>query len=580
MRQRICTGLLLAIINTCLDVPAIADEHVGSLDAATSPTIDGYRFAVFELVVGDSKEVTIELESSDFDTYLTVIPPEGQILDNDDHDRRQSMIRLSNPARGNWYIVVSSFKPGEVGEYRLSVGAADQLSKVPHEVLSDDLKQRAFDRAGRARERDQSIRDQLARERRDILGQSLGLPSIRREIRKRIEKALTATEADIVDVRPRLAELEKLAGQLVLARENLANIEPRLESVEELVRDRLNSTNGSADATIDRLATLVRRSAGLGAALNELAGLERSSEELGAARARLLELQNFGQFAIARDRILSLQLRVEAMKRSYAAKLLDAGLYMLESVDHFYDELIGVSRLRGHNLRYSSLLQAYAPRGETESYTSQGNKFAAWIPALLPWPPPEPSARAVLPRRLLEAAGAGLSTLGDADGRLTAALDAAGYDERAYHGVPSGFALVTRLERINSDGTPTDQSARWRTDIRPIRAFSLREYLRALFTARSGHFRVLVFIVTSEPFNSSGSRARLATMELWSRSGLNVLPPSLRSAPYTENHAVTVLIYEFKKIRGSRITNVAIPGRLTGQMHLEKSGLLAQLERR
>ncbi|MBV8774528.1 MAG: TonB family protein [Deltaproteobacteria bacterium] len=75
------------------------------------------------------------------------------------------------------------------------------------------------------------------------------------------------------------------------------------------------------------------------------------------------------------------------------------------------------------------------------------------IKADFPWPPPKASARVVLPGRLFQESNQQLP-LRAIDLKLSTALESAGYLERSYFAVPDGFALVTRLEQIDIDGTP------------------------------------------------------------------------------------------------------------------------------
>jgi len=198
--------------------------------------------------------------------------------------------------------------------------------------------------------------------------------------------------------------------------------------------------------------------------------------------------------------------------------------------------------------------------------------------ALFPWPPPHASAIKVLPRSLVIGDGDEEPTLHHVDTRLSAALQAAGYHDKSYYGVPDGFALVTRLERIDGDGAPLGGVARWVTEIPAIHRFSLREYVRALFGARVGYFRLLVFIVTSHPFVQSDEETRLRTANRWLHQGANLIPESIAAKPYTPRHQTTVLVYEFEKVRASSVTQVRVPGRFDCENHLQRSGILSQLE--
>jgi prepilin-type N-terminal cleavage/methylation domain-containing protein len=77
-----------------------------------------------------------------------------------------------------------------------------------------------------------------------------------------------------------------------------------------------------------------------------------------------------------------------------------------------------------------------------------------------PWPPPRASAFDIVPRDLLLGEKEA-PLLGEVDVALDSAFRQAGYVEKSYYSVPSGFAIASRLEQINQDGTPKDAADRW-----------------------------------------------------------------------------------------------------------------------
>jgi hypothetical protein len=197
-----------------------------------------------------------------------------------------------------------------------------------------------------------------------------------------------------------------------------------------------------------------------------------------------------------------------------------------------------------------------------------------------PWPPPRASALRGIPLGWLidDSATARLRTL---DERLGLALDHLGYAQRAYFRAPGGYALVTRIERIEPDGRPRAGAERWALDESAAGIFSITDYLRALFLARPGYFRVLVFTVTPQPFSTSGPPVTSAEAIVWLQTGFNRLPEEIAeiavaSAPF----ACTALIYEFERAAESDPAHVLLPGRIEARAHLEQSGLLRELERR
>ena len=195
-----------------------------------------------------------------------------------------------------------------------------------------------------------------------------------------------------------------------------------------------------------------------------------------------------------------------------------------------------------------------------------------------PWPPPKASASATISRELL-LGDKEHPELGDAVAALDLAFGKAGYGERSYYSVPDGFAMASRIEQINQDGTAKEPADRWSLEVPPMRKFSFSAYLTALFRARPGYYRVIVFVVTSKPFSQSNAKVTSEEAELWISSGLNALPEDIARGKYTSAHKCTALIYEFKRME-TQPAKFVDPSEITGQIHLEKSGLLAALKNR
>jgi hypothetical protein len=193
-----------------------------------------------------------------------------------------------------------------------------------------------------------------------------------------------------------------------------------------------------------------------------------------------------------------------------------------------------------------------------------------------PWPPPEASAFTVIsPGLLIKSAEKGIR-LSHIERRLKAALDSCGYSQVSYFAVPDGFAMVTRLEQINPDGTPKDGSARWTAETTATEGFSLRNYFRALFSANTGFFRIIVFIATLHPFSQDTVKVTKAEAVEWLHEGYNTLPPGIGEMEYTKEYACTALIYEFEHLDTQKEAELRLPG-LEAKTHLEKSGILFAL---
>jgi hypothetical protein len=190
-----------------------------------------------------------------------------------------------------------------------------------------------------------------------------------------------------------------------------------------------------------------------------------------------------------------------------------------------------------------------------------------------PWPPPAASSFYVLPKSIF-----GRHTrIGQLVDAIISALESAGYVERSFFRAEgNGITLVTRLERINDDGSPWPGSERWPTRGRQgDTATDLLGFLRGLFYADPGRYRVIVFIIQDTPFFQSAEKVTGEEARSWLRSGANTLPSEASEQPLGLSNC-TALIYEFAS-DGTAVR--VVESRLTGRQHLEKSGLMAFLER-
>jgi hypothetical protein len=172
-----------------------------------------------------------------------------------------------------------------------------------------------------------------------------------------------------------------------------------------------------------------------------------------------------------------------------------------------------------------------------------------------------------------------LLQLKDVDAVLFKSLRDAGY-ETSYYAVNQGFAMVARMERIKEDGAPyPDPKLRFNTAVKPLEHFSLEDYLQALFKAPIGRFRLLVFVVSPEPFAATGRPVTADEALNWVGQGANVLPATIGKLTYSGGYACTALIYEFEKSDTRSRAEVLHPGRLSAQTHLEMSGIKLGLAR-
>ena len=211
-----------------------------------------------------------------------------------------------------------------------------------------------------------------------------------------------------------------------------------------------------------------------------------------------------------------------------------------------------------------------------------------------PWPVPSPSARMALPDNLLQKArGRDDGRLRHAANELDAMLLSAGYSERSYFRLRKddqtvGFALVTRMERIRKDGTPYPQRDRF-LPVGADERFNVIEFLKSLFIAPIGYYRVLVFTVSREPVRADGPGIGSAVADKWLATGGTRLLGCVAELPFSEDFGVDALIYEFRhapeetlaRHRGHGTTRVSqlIPSKLDPALHLRRAGILDSASR-
>lgn len=76
---------------------------------------------VFEGAAGDG--VSVRMTSQAFDTYVQVVTPGGEVIDNDDWEGslQESRIDLVLPESGRYRLVATSYRAGDTGAYELAV---------------------------------------------------------------------------------------------------------------------------------------------------------------------------------------------------------------------------------------------------------------------------------------------------------------------------------------------------------------------------------------------------------------------------------------------------------------------------
>ena len=112
----------------------------------------------------------------------------------------------------------------------------------------------------------------------------------------------------------------------------------------------------------------------------------------------------------------------------------------------------------------------------------------------------------------------------------------------------------------------------------PPKTPSLAEYVKALFNAPPGYYRVIVFVVTDQVFSAAERKPTPAGGERVAFRGRPSTPaPGARKTVHSE-HYTAALIYEFERRRSDEQATVKNPSDFPGRTHLERAGLWRALE--
>lgn len=97
-------------------------EYHGELERGDETLTTGEYVDSYEFVGSPGQHVEVELRGDDFDTYLVLIPPIGEQLENDDVDAiSHSLIETNVSEAGTYRVLVTSYDEGVTGGYELSI---------------------------------------------------------------------------------------------------------------------------------------------------------------------------------------------------------------------------------------------------------------------------------------------------------------------------------------------------------------------------------------------------------------------------------------------------------------------------
>lgn len=110
--------------------PALLEER-GILTSGDALLDDGSLYDQHVFSGSSGQQVTIYLESDDFDPYLILLDPDRRrISENDDISRtnRNSRLVITLPTSGSYTVVANSYEAGKTGNYRIKVNGEGTAS--------------------------------------------------------------------------------------------------------------------------------------------------------------------------------------------------------------------------------------------------------------------------------------------------------------------------------------------------------------------------------------------------------------------------------------------------------------------
>lgn len=115
---------------------AVLVEHDGELE-------EGEFYDSYTVEVPPGQHLIVNLRSPDFDTYLSMVGPDGKVVFNDDWNQtsKHSHLHIVADQGGLYQVRVAGFSVDEVGSYKLNIytGAQSHDGTMPPIILSGEL---------------------------------------------------------------------------------------------------------------------------------------------------------------------------------------------------------------------------------------------------------------------------------------------------------------------------------------------------------------------------------------------------------------------------------------------------------
>lgn len=206
-------------------------------------------------------------------------------------------------------------------------------------------------------------------------------------------------------------------------------------------------------------------------------------------------------------------------------------------------------------------------KSEGDSQVKPNTANRMFVMPSFPFPPPKASASHTFEQNVFSKA----KNLYEVSELIEGALKKGGYYEKSYYKIPNGFALVTRMEKMKSDGSPAVDEERWNVNNNNTGSgFDLMSYFKSLFVAADGHYRIIVFMITPENMRQTEEEMTMAEAKKYLTKGYSRLPSDFKNIPFTDDYSCSALIYEWYKVENEE-PQFMEPSKFLGRYHLAKN---------
>ena len=106
----------------------LGESRGGRLDSSNDPSEDGKYHQTWTFEGAAGQNITVAVSSTEFDTYVQLVSPDETVLsENDDVSdfETDSLISTTLPDDGEYRVIVTSYAPGETGNYGVTLREAE-----------------------------------------------------------------------------------------------------------------------------------------------------------------------------------------------------------------------------------------------------------------------------------------------------------------------------------------------------------------------------------------------------------------------------------------------------------------------